>query len=100
MDSAASTMADPLSISLRAWPLQDKSKESVSYLISRINAQKGSFRNVTEAGLEEEIHLAEIGEVSTVEDGEDKQTIEDGQDTQAKGDELFKAREEIMKQIS
>lgn len=93
-------MTDPFSISLRAWLARDTTKDSVSYLISRINAQKGSFRNVTEAGLEEEIRLAEAGEVNTVEDGEEKQATDDGQDTQTKGDELFKAREEIIKQIS
>lgn len=100
MDSSTSTMTDPFSISLRAWLARDTTKDSVSYLISRINAQKGSFRNVTEAGLEEEIRLAEAGEVNTVEDGEEKQATDDGQDTQTKGDELFKAREEIIKQIS
>ncbi|KAL8717758.1 MAG: hypothetical protein Q9225_005027 [Loekoesia sp. 1 TL-2023] len=93
-------MADQLSISLRAWPQQDKTKESLPYLIARINDQKGSFRNVTEASLEEEIRAAEAGEASKVETAEDKELIEDGQDAKMKGDELSKAREEIIKQIS
>ncbi|KAL9002121.1 MAG: hypothetical protein Q9188_004932 [Gyalolechia gomerana] len=93
-------MADPLSISLRAWPSQDKTKESVSYLISRINGQRGSFRNITEASLEEEVRSAEAGEVDTAEVGENKQPTKDSQDAQSKGNELFQAREEIIKQIS
>ncbi|KAL8936024.1 MAG: hypothetical protein Q9216_005138 [Gyalolechia sp. 2 TL-2023] len=100
MDPSTSTMVDPLAISLRAWPPQDKTKESVPYLISRINEQRGSFRNITEASLEEEVRAAEAGVEDTVTHGEDKQNTEDGQEAGAKGDELFKAREEIIKQIS
>ena len=48
-------MDDPISISLQAFPPPDKEKESLQYLIQRINAQRGSFRNVTEESLEEEI---------------------------------------------
>lgn len=99
MGSSTVTMADQLSISLRAWPQQDKTKESLPYLIARINDQKGSFRSVTEASLEEEIRAAEAGEARTVENAEDKEVIEDGQDAKVKGDELSKAREEIIKQI-
>ncbi|KAL9028547.1 MAG: hypothetical protein Q9196_003098 [Gyalolechia fulgens] len=93
-------MADPLSISLRAWPPQDKSKESVPYLISRINGQRGSFRNITEASLEEEVRSVEAGEVDTIEGTKDEPATEDGQDATTKGDDVVKAREEIIKQIS
>ncbi|KAL8827030.1 MAG: hypothetical protein Q9170_007173 [Blastenia crenularia] len=92
-------MADQLSISLRAWRPQNKLKDSLPYLISRINEQKGSFRNITEASLKEEIRAAQAGESKAVENGDDEEATEDGQDTKAKGDELSKAREEIIKQI-
>ncbi|KAL9599294.1 MAG: hypothetical protein Q9219_003921 [cf. Caloplaca sp. 3 TL-2023] len=93
-------MADQLSIALRAWPTQDESKQSLPYLIARINEQKGSFVNVTEASLQEEIRAAEAGEAELTANAEDKEAVEDGQDIKAKGDELFKAREEIVKQIT
>ncbi|KAI4131253.1 MAG: hypothetical protein LQ338_001347 [Usnochroma carphineum] len=100
MDSSAtSTTVDPLSLSLRAWPPPDSTAESLPYLIARINEQKGSFRNVTEASLEEEVRAAEAGELQENVDTETKDNVEDGRDVKAKGDELAKAREEIIKQV-
>lgn len=99
MDSSTSTMTDPLSISLRAWPAPDKTVESLPYLIARINEQKGSFRNVTEASLEEEILAAEVGESQESDDTEQKDAVVEGHHTKAKGDELATAREEIIKQV-
>ena len=88
-----------LSISLKAWPQHDKSKDSLPYLIARINEQKGSFRNVTEASLEEEIQAAEAGEAIALHAEFDQEASSDGHDTEKKGDELRQAREEIIKQI-
>lgn len=86
-------MADPLSLSLRAWPFSDKTKESLPYLIARINEQKGFFRNVTEASLEEEIRAAEADEAQPTDDAEE------GQDAKSKEDELLKAREQIIQEV-
>ncbi|KAL8746531.1 MAG: hypothetical protein Q9184_007733 [Pyrenodesmia sp. 2 TL-2023] len=86
-------MADPLSLSLRPWPSSDKTKESLPYLIARINEQKGSFRNVTEASLEEEIRAAEAGGAQPTDDEEE------GQNSKAKEDELLKAREQIIQEV-
>ena len=90
-------MADQLAISLRAWPSDDKTNESLPYLIARINDQRGSFRNITEASLEEEIRRAERGEeidLSADEDG-----VPDSQDNEDKGEELAVAREDMIKRI-
>ncbi|KAL8928990.1 MAG: hypothetical protein Q9208_001433 [Pyrenodesmia sp. 3 TL-2023] len=86
-------MADPLSLSLRAWPSSDKRIESLPHLIARINEQKGSFRNVTEASLEEEIRAAEAGEAQATDDAEE------GQNPKAKEDELLRAREQIIQEV-
>ncbi|KAL9032052.1 MAG: hypothetical protein Q9180_006730, partial [Flavoplaca navasiana] len=90
-------MADQLAISLRAWPSDDKTTESLPYLIARINDQRGSFRYITEASLEEAIRLAERGEeldLSAEDDG-----LPDSQDNEAKGEELAVAREDMIKRI-
>ncbi|KAI4289589.1 MAG: hypothetical protein L6R35_001146 [Caloplaca aegaea] len=92
-------MADPHLISLRAWPSQDKTADSLPYLIARINEQKGSFRNVTEASLEEEIRAKEAGESNDTAESETKDVGEESQGFEAHGDALATAREEIIKQV-
>ncbi|KAL8991884.1 MAG: hypothetical protein Q9169_007568 [Polycauliona sp. 2 TL-2023] len=97
MDSSTSTMADQLAISLRAWPSHDKTPESLPYLIARINEQRGGFRNITEASLQEEIAAtvkSQDGQQSAEEDA-----LPDGPDKAAKGEELAMAREDIIKRV-
>lgn len=91
-------MPEQLSLSLQAFPTVDKEKESLKYLISRINQQKGSFRNVTEQSLEEELQAQEAGSIDT--DNPDLiETVEEVEDVKTKQEEITKAREDIMKQI-
>ena len=97
MDSSTSTMADQLSISLRAWPSNDKTTESLPYLITRINEQRGSFRSVTEAGLQEEIRVADAHEHGDPVD--DVAALGDGPDAKPKKEELSVAREEMIKRV-
>ncbi len=92
-------MADQLSLSLQAFPVIDKDKESLQYLIARVNEQKGSFRNVTEESLEEEIRNAEEGKIDP-EDEDVVETIEVVKDAKTKRDEVYQARGEILKQIA
>jgi mediator of RNA polymerase II transcription subunit 17 len=47
--------ADPLLLSLRSWPEDDAESQSLASLISRIQAQRGHFRDVDETILEAEI---------------------------------------------
>lgn len=89
-------------LSLQAWPAVDKDKESLQYLISRINEQKGSFRNVTEESLEEELrHLGNGGDPDAVASGGDtnEQDITDAEEPSTKKDSVYKAREEILKHV-
>lgn len=91
-------MADQLSLSLQAFPTVDKDKESLKYLISRINQQKGSFRNVTEQSLEEEIQAQEAGKTDT-DDQDTIETLEKVEDVKTKQEEVTKARKDVIKQI-
>lgn len=91
-------MADPLSISLRTWPSPDPTADSLPYLIARINEQKGSFRNITEASLEEEIRSIEAGESQSTHAPDPQHEGEEKEDGKDKVDELATAREEIIKQ--
>lgn len=92
-------MPDQLSISLQAFPTVDKDKESLKYLIARINQQKGSFRNVTEQSLEEEIQAEEAGKAETDDDQDVLDTVEEVEDVKTRQEEVTKAREDIIKQI-
>lgn len=91
-------MADQLSLSLQAFPTVDKDKESLKYLISRINQQKGSFRNVTEQSLEEEIQAQEAGKTDT-DDQDTIETVEKVEDVKTKQEEVTKARKDVIKQM-
>ena len=92
-------MTDLLSIALQAFPPPDKNKDSLQYLIARINAQRGSFRNVTEQSLLEEIRQSEDNGESSgqLEVSETKTDVgEDG----PKKEDIATAREEMLKQVA
>jgi len=91
-------MAETLSLSLHAFPPADKDKESLQYLIQRVNEQRGSFRNITEQSLEEEIRELEAGGADCTQETV-VETTAVGEDAQTKKDEIIKAREDIRKQI-
>lgn len=86
---------DQFPISLRAWPSKDDKATALASLITRINAERGNFRNVTEDTLEEEIRQTEAGKDSGDETSE-------GDDDELEPDrlkELATAREEIIVQL-
>ena len=91
-------MPESLSLSLQAFPTVNKGKKSLGYLIERINEQKGSFRNVTEESLEEEIQILYNGEAETSKD-EVLETVEDVEDLKSMRETITTAREEILKQV-
>lgn len=93
-------MPDRLSISLQAFPTVDKEKDSLKYLISRINQQKGSFRNVSEQSLEEEIDAQKNGKTNTDDlDEQDADIVQEAEDAKTKQEEVAQAREDMIKQI-
>lgn len=91
-------MAESLALSLQAFSPADKNKESLQYLIRRVNEQRGSFRNVTEKSLEKEIRELDAR------DANDSQYVADGtttagEDAETKKEEVAEAREDIRKYI-
>jgi hypothetical protein len=91
-------MAEALSLSLQAFPSIDKEKQSLQYLISRVNQQKGPFRSVTEESLEEEIQALNSSETEAGQD-DTLETVEGAEEAESKKENIFTAREEILKQI-
>ena len=93
------TAAKSSSISLRAWPKEDKSRDSLQNLIACVNEQRGSFRNITEDSLEEEIRAAEVGD-SDFNEPDTKILADDGQESKAKSEEVATARERILEHVA
>ncbi|KAI9721083.1 MAG: hypothetical protein M1812_002564 [Candelaria pacifica] len=92
---ATGMMSQDLALSLRSWPPEDPGSQSLPSIISRINTQKGSFRNITEGSLEEEIRILEAGETQ----GNDEEALDEAQDAKGRREEIIAAREEIIKQV-
>ena len=92
-------MADPLPLSLQPFPRTNGEKQSLQYLISRINDQRGSFRNVTEQSLEEEIRGLEKNEVLESQD-DVTESVEDVESAKTHKEELSSKRDEILSQIA
>lgn len=92
------SIPDQFPISLRAWPSKDDSAKALSSLITRINSERGNFRNVTEDTLQEEIRLAEAGsDAGKGEDVSDEDEADEEEPDRLK--ELATAREEILGQL-
>lgn len=88
-------MTDQLSLSLRAG-LIEKQEENLPDLIKRINHQRGSFRNITEQSLQEEIQANPRGETQ----GEEQTAADDATSTKTPREEILAARDEILKQVA
>lgn len=84
-------------ISLRAWPSRDDKAVPLASLISRINNERSSFREVTEEGLTEELKKDEAGPDSSKDD--DDSEVEDVEEEPDRSKELMKARGEILGQL-
>lgn len=89
---------DQFPISLRAWPPQNNNATALSTLISRINAERGSFRSISEDSLREEIRKNEAGlDATNAEDGSEDDEAEEEEPDRMK--ELMKAREQMLGQL-
>ena len=93
------TMTDQLSLSLRPWSTPNTHQENLPFLISRIKQQRGSFRQVTEQSLQEEVEVKEPEDAEDVksDDSVPKDGIDDGKSRKEK---LLAARDETFKQIA
>jgi mediator of RNA polymerase II transcription subunit 17 len=88
------SIPDQFPISLRAWPSKGEKTSQLSTLISRINAERGSFRAVSEETLQQEIDKGDACAVDSSSSDED-----DSEDEPDKAKELMTAREEMLGQL-
>jgi mediator of RNA polymerase II transcription subunit 17, fungi type len=97
MDSPAPT--DTLSLSLRAWPVNNSNANSLPSLIPRISEQRGHFRKITEEGLLEEIKATESSDdaINVDQPQEEEAGVDDAR---SRKEEVLLAREEIAKHIT
>lgn len=96
MSNPTLRMTEIFPLSLRASPKVDPDKESLPYLISRINDERGSFRNITEESLEEEIRAGDDGNLDSLGEA----VGEDGvQDVKSRQEEIAEARQHMITQV-
>ncbi|KAI1080109.1 subunit 17 of mediator complex-domain-containing protein [Whalleya microplaca] len=81
--------------SLRPWPINDKKPKNLAEFIARVNAERGGFRNLTEAKLRDEIKAQEDGVDVEGSDGESDSEESDAD----KSKSVVVAREEILRNI-
>jgi mediator of RNA polymerase II transcription subunit 17, fungi type len=93
-----SSIPNEFPLSLRAWPKKDDTSTALSSLISRINVERGSFRNVTEESLEEEIRQSESGVGAANSGGESDEEQAKEEDSE-RTKELATTREDILGQL-
>ncbi|MCJ1355311.1 MAG: RNA polymerase II mediator complex subunit [Icmadophila ericetorum] len=89
-------MAD-ISLPLRAWPPDSAGQQSVSFLISRINAQRGSFRNITEDNLAEE---AKSTTQDDSESGQEIKVLDSVEKPNGKADDIMIERQKLIELIA
>lgn len=91
-------MAEQPAISLRTLPRDESEKQSLAYLIARINAQKGLFRNITEDSVRQEIRETTDG-VQLSDEAEDDESSSENEsvDGKSRREEVLAARDEVIK---
>lgn len=87
-----------MAFSLALQPVSQQKSDQLSLkdLITRINEERGAFRNVTEEKLREEV----IKEARNIEDNEEySEQPEAVQDVESRRKEVYAARNEMLKHI-
>lgn len=87
-------MSDSFSLPLRPVTNNDSNKNSLPVRIAQINSQRGSFRNVTEQSLQDEIDAAKAR--GSLEGDEGPNRAGDEDDVPDRQEHLMKSRTEIM----
>ena len=91
-------MASNFSFPFKQRPTDDKKPNTVGEFISRMNIERGGFRNITEDGLRKEIEEQQNG---VVEDP-DAATASEDEDEEAQPttvEDIRSAREEVLRAI-
>jgi len=90
------SIPDQFALSLRTWPSNDNDASALRSQISRIHAQRGNFRNISEEILEKEINTAET-DSTTKEDEPSSDDEEEEKPDPAK--DLNAAKEQMIQQV-
>ena len=91
-----SCIPDNFPMSLRPWPTKEAYGSALPTLISRINAERGQFRNLTEEDLLEEIAK---GENEAAADNEDMSTEDETEAAPDRQKEVMDAKAEMLAQL-
>lgn len=83
-------------LSLRAWPTKEGGGSALPTLISRINSERGEFRNLTEEDLRDEIAKAEV---DTTADNEERESEGEDEAAPDRVKEVMDAKAEMLAQI-
>lgn len=95
------TSGDGPPLSLRPYPVADKKPKNLAEFITRVNAQPGGFRSVTEASLTEEINAREERASNGIVEDEDEDMSdvdEEGEDDATWKDPQL-AKMEVLRNI-
>jgi mediator of RNA polymerase II transcription subunit 17 len=84
-------------LALQPTPGDNSQQKSIQQLITKINEERGAFRNVTEETLRDEIAKAATG--TDNQDVDEEQNAVDPQDIEARRKEVYAARSEMLKFI-
>ncbi|KAH9895510.1 subunit 17 of mediator complex-domain-containing protein [Xylariomycetidae sp. FL2044] len=87
----------PSSFSLRPWPIGDKKPKNLGEFIARINADRGGFRNVTEAKLRDEVQAKDEGRMDV--DRSDGSSDSEDEPDSTKPKTVAAAREDFLRNI-
>ncbi|KAI1848261.1 hypothetical protein JX266_005974 [Neoarthrinium moseri] len=93
----ASISASPFS--LRPWPTGDKKPKNLGEFIARVNAERGGFRNVTEAELREEAQAQDEGRLTSANGSPGGESDSDDDAEADKSKTIIEAREEFLRNI-
>lgn len=91
-----SGIPDNFPMSLRPWPTKESNGSALPTLISRINAERGQFRNLTEEDLLEEIAK---GENEAEADNDEMSTEDEIQAAPDRQKEVMDAKAEMLAQL-
>lgn len=92
-----SGIPDNFPMSLRPWPTKEANGSALPTLISRINAERGQFRNLTEEDLLDEIAKGEENEAAA--DNEEMSTEDETEAAPDRQKEVMDAKAEMLAQL-
>lgn len=91
-----SSTSGSLLIPLRAPAAKKRQTDALKFQIEQVNAQRGSFRNITEQSLEQEVQLHKDSDEGDAEGEEDDS---DDEERETRLQKVWRTREEMIRQV-